>query len=118
MPRLRIIILERPDRDDPNTYNYVFWADVPIERQPFYAQAGKLSVWKDALTADSAAIAAGEVVERQGTIKVPSGATVGQIQGYLEARHAAFQADITNNNQWNRYSTTWDGTTWVPGGID
>jgi hypothetical protein len=117
MPRLRIIALEQPDRNDPRTYRYVLWADVPTARQPFYAQAGKVSEWRDATAPDNAALASGAVVEHADTLRVPPGATLAQIKTFLEARHADFQADITNNNPWVRYGMTFDGTTWVNGGV-
>ena len=30
---------------------------------------------------------------------------------------AAFQAEITARNDWSRYGTTFDGTTWTAGGV-
>jgi hypothetical protein len=117
MPRLRVIMLERPDRLDPNTNRYVLWADVPVARQPFYAEPGKVSAWKDATTADNAALASGAVAELVDTLKAPVGASTAQVQGFLQTRHADFQANVTSNNLWTRYGMTWDGTTWVTGGV-
>lgn len=117
MPRLRVIALEQPDRNDPRTYRYLLWADVPAARQPFYAEAGKVSAWRDATGPDNAALASGAVAEKTDTLRIPPGANLAQIKGYLEARHADFQADVTNTNPWVRYGMTWDGTTWVNGGV-
>lgn len=117
MPRLRIIALEQPDRNDPRTYRYLLWADVPTARQRFYADPAKVSAWLDATAPDNAALASGAVVERSDTMRIPLGATLAQIKAFLEARHADFQADITNNNPWVRYGMTFDGTTWVNGGV-
>src|SRR3990167_11266269 len=81
MARLNIIILDRSDPTNPNVYRYVFWADVPSARQPFYAAlAGPtaVSAWKDALAADNTALQNGSVVEKMDTIQVPSHATLAQ----------------------------------------
>lgn len=117
MPRLRVIMLDRPDRQDPNTNRYILWADVPAARQRFFADPAKVSEWKDALPADNAALASGAVFELIDTLKAPAGATAVQVQGFLEQRHADFQSNVTNNNLWTRYGMTWDGTAWVPGGV-
>jgi hypothetical protein len=117
MPRLQIIALDRPTRTDPNSFRYVLWADVPVERQRFFAQPDAVSAWLDALPADNAALASGAVTEIVGTIQIPAGAGLAQIKTFLQSRHAAFQDEITNNNLWVRYGTTFDGTTWVDGGV-
>jgi hypothetical protein len=119
MPRLNIIILER-DRENPRLYTYALWADVPATRQPFYALAWgptRVSAWKDALAADNTALQNGSVVEDVQTLQVPVGATLAQIQGFLQDRWTAYQTDITTTNPWQRYGTTWNGTTWVNGGV-
>lgn len=110
MARLRIIILDRIDAD---TYRYALWADVPLARQAVYANVEAKSVWKDATTADNTALQSGAVVETTSSQRVPAGSTLPQIEAFLESRWANFQAEITNNNPWQRYGSTWDGTTWV-----
>ena len=120
MARLNIIILDRSDPTNPNVYRYVFWADVPSARQPFYAAlAGPtaVSAWKDALAADNTALQNGSVVEKVDTIQVPSHATLAQIRVFLQDKWAEYQAAITARNPWQRYGTTWDGTTWTAGGV-
>ena len=120
MPRLNLIILDRPEPDNPNVYRYVLWADVPAARQPFYAVlAGPTfaSAWKDAIAADNTALQNGSVVEKVDTIQVPSHATLGQIRVFLQDKWAEYQAAITASNPWQRYGTTWDGTTWTAGGV-
>jgi hypothetical protein len=117
MARLQIIALDRPIRTDPNTFRYVLWADVPAARQRFFAHEGLISAWADALPADNTALASGAVTEIVGTIQIPPNATLAQIKTFLQTRHEAFQDEITNNNLWVRYGTTFDGTTWVDAGI-
>lgn len=112
MARLRIIILER--EASSNTFSYVAWADVPAARQLFYVQpAGTVSAWKGATQADNDALVSGAVVERAATQRVPAGATLPQIEAFLEQRWSDWQTEITNANPWQRYGTTWDGTTWT-----
>jgi hypothetical protein len=112
MPRLRVIILERDL--DTNGFRYVLWADVPTARQSFYAQpAGTKSTWKDALPADNDALVAGVVAERTSTQRVQGGTTITQIEGFLENRWSDFQAEVNASNPWQRFGSTWDGTTWT-----
>jgi hypothetical protein len=40
-----------------------------------------------------------------------------QYQAELQLRWQAFQDDVTTNNPWNRYGSTWNGTAWVLGGV-
>jgi len=111
MPRLRVIILERDS--DSNTFRYVLWADVPAARQSFYAMpAGTVSAWSGALPADNAAIVNGSVTELVGTQRVPASSTLPQIEAFLETIWTSFQAQINNSNPWQRFGSTWDGTTW------
>ena len=117
MPRRNIIILDRPA---PNVYRYVLWAAVPAARQPFYAigQAAAASAWKDALPEDLAALRAGAMTEKIDTIQVGAGAPLAEVRALLQARWADWQAAVTARNDWPYYGTTWDGTTWVVGGVD
>ncbi|MGE5165129.1 MAG: hypothetical protein ACM3IH_14045 [Sphingobacteriales bacterium] len=109
MARLRVIVL---DRTDPDTYRYALWADVPLARQKFYANASLKSVWVDATAADNTALQSGSVTETVSEQRVPSGATLTQIEGFLQTRWNDFQTYITNFNPWQRYGSTWDGTSW------
>jgi hypothetical protein len=112
MPRLRVIILERDA--DTNGFRYAMWADVPVARQEFYTRpAGTVSVWNDALVADNAALVSGAVAERVSTQRVQGGSTITQIEGFLESRWNDFQAEVNSSNPWQRYGSTWDGTTWT-----
>jgi len=116
MPRLNIIILEQLS---PAVYRYALWAAVPASRQPFYAidQAAFVSQWKDALAGDTTNFRNGSVTEKIDTIQVPAGTTVPQIKAFLQARWADWQAEVTARNDWPFYGTTWDGSTWVAGGV-
>jgi len=116
---MNIIVLER-DRENPNVYSYVLWADVPAARRPFYALEWgptRVSAWKDALAGDHANLQSGSVVESVQTLQVPSSASLAQIQAFLQARWTDYQTRIATVNPWQRYGTSWDGTTWVNGGV-
>ena len=114
MPRLRVIVLEQ---EDDRSYRFAMWADVPLERQPFYANPDAKSQWKDALVTDVTALATGAVVERIGRLVLPPGGTAANARQELQASWSAFQQEITNSNPWVRYGTTWDGTTWTQAGV-
>jgi len=111
MARFRVIVLEQP-KDNSSSYRYVLWADVPVARQSFYANPGASSVWSGATAADIAAIQNGSVVEYVDSQSVPIGATLTQIETFLQNRWTQFQDYITNFNPWIHYGSTWDGTTW------
>lgn len=114
MPRLRIIML---DQDDPQTFRYVLWADVPLARQTFYANPSAASAWKEATAEDVAALRSGAVVERSDKIVMPKGGMVLQARAILEKNWQGFQDRLTAGAKWTRYGTTWDGTTWATGGV-
>ena len=114
--RFKIIILDRTP-SDANEYHYLLWVDVPISRQPFYAKTPAISAWKDALPLDLLALQNGSVVETVQTQRVPAGATLAQVQAFLQQRWTDFQNDVANTNPWVRYGTTWDGATWALGGV-
>ena len=112
MPRLKIIILET----EPGRISYAFWADVPAARQRFYADAAKVSVWKDALAADNLALQNGSVVEISSSYQIEEGASAARIRSVLLDLHGKYQARIDARNPWARYGTTYD-TTWTAGGV-
>lgn len=124
MPRLNVIILDKPDNNNPNLWRYALWADVPTARQGQYALlwgASKVSAWADATGTDNQNLQNGSMVEKVDTQQVPGGATLAQIEGFLQQRWVDYQAFVTSNNPWIRYGSygvfngaTW---TWTPGGL-
>ena len=113
MARFKVIVLEK--RGDK--LHYAMWADVPAARQAFYADADKVSAWKDALPADNAALQSGAVVEKLGYIDLPGAENMTVVRSLLASAWNDFQSDVTANNLWRRYGSTWDGTSWVNGGV-
>ncbi len=123
MPSKRVIVLERlVSKEDtfgnqsPQYWSYVFWADVPVSRASHYANAGLTSLVRDIAAGDLAALQAGTIVEKLGTLQVDKGTTIPQLQTILETKWTDYQTVITNFNPWNRYGTYWDGT-WHASGV-
>ena len=114
MARLKIIILET----EPGKINYAFWADVPAARQRFYADASKVSAWKDALAVDNTALQNGSVVEFSSSYQIEEGASAARIRNVLLDLHGKYQARIDAHNPWGRYGSTCDSAgVWVAGGV-
>jgi hypothetical protein len=109
MPRLNVIVLDRPG-DDPNTYNYVFWADVPAARQVRYASSTIVSAWTAASSADNANLQSGAVVEQTGVVRHSSGTPLATVEQTLQQDWQAYQAQINTYNPWQRYGSFWDGS--------
>lgn len=114
--RLKIIILDRLPDLGSQAFRVAYWVDVPAARQSFYAIPGAVSAWSGAQAADNAAIAAGEVVEVVETFVKPNG-TLAQAQADLQINWQRRQDAMANINRYQRYGTTWDGTTWAAGGV-
>lgn len=114
----KVIILERsPERLE---FRYALWGDVPAARQEFFADPARESVYKDASAAEITALQNGSVAERVGIAAYPAGTAIAVIQTELANLWTAFQAELnvaTNSaqNPYQRYGTTWDGTTWTLG---
>lgn len=114
--RLRIILLEKRYAGT-QSFNVVYWCDVPAARQAFYADANKTSAWKDATAQDIAALRDGSVVEFVEPFQTDNGTTLAQAQAALESRWTQLQAQVTAHNPWLRYGTTFNGTAWQAGGV-
>lgn len=112
MARLKIIILDKIG----DKLNYAMWADVPAARQVFYANAAKVSAWKDALPADNAALQSGAVVEQVRSTDFAGAENMPEVRTSLIATWNQFQNEINNVNPWKRYGTTYDGA-WINGGV-
>lgn len=116
MPRLRAIVLDSPDASAARAnFRIALWFDVPASRQKFYAaKKPGVSAWIDALPADNAAIAAGQMVETIVNFEPDSAETAGQMETLVAAQWTAGQAAVTALNTWPNYGSTLsgDGTTW------
>jgi hypothetical protein len=107
----KIIILEQVG--EPADYRVAFWLDVPAERQAFYANTSATSTVIGATAPEIAAIKAGQVVEVVRDFPRDNGVTNAHLRTALQTAHAQMQARLVANNIWNRYGTSWDGTTWT-----
>ena len=103
----RIIVLESTGR----RVRYALWADVPVARRPFYANAALVSAVVGIQASDLTALRAGEMVERVAE-EAPDG-NIAAIKAYLETKLTTYQAEVTARNDWSRYGTSFDGTTWT-----
>lgn len=105
----RIIVLEGKG----SSWRVALWADVPIARQPFYADPNKASAWKDAAAGELASLRSGAVAEKVTDVDFDQNQTNPQKQAAVLALQAAWQAEITARNDWPRYGSFWDGTAWA-----
>jgi hypothetical protein len=112
----RIIILRAargPGRD--TEVEAAFWADVPPERQGFYANDGFVSAVVGAeapTTAELDDLRAGRLVESVRRYdSIPEASTVAQIKARLVTEWTAFQEDVTARNLWPYYGTSYDPAT-------
>lgn len=109
----KIIILDRVGMPSDRAFRVAFWLDVVAARRSFYANANATSAVVGATQAELDALKNGSVVERVEAILRPAGTSQAAMQTTLEARHAQYQQELTDRNPWERYGTSWDGTTWT-----
>jgi hypothetical protein len=112
----KIIVLNR-DTERPITLRFALWADVPVARQSFYADVSFVSAYRDATPAEMTALRSGAVVERVDQIVLPAGTSLAQIRAALITAFTRYQNSVTNDNAFDFYGTSWDGTAWTAGGV-
>lgn len=111
----KIIVLEHLSWPSDLNYRIVFWLDVPAARQSLYANPAATSAFKNATTQELAALTSGAVVEQVISVFYPAGTALSPtITNDLAARWNAAQATLNAQNPYDRYGTSWDGTTWTP----
>lgn len=108
----KIVIIRAVTAAPDVGFRYALWADVPAARQSRYANALATTEVADVTAGELSALQSGAVVEKVEEARWPSGTTVAQMQTFLQARFADYQAQITAANPWQRSGTSWDGTTW------
>lgn len=111
----QIIVLNR--HPELPQFRVAFWVPIPAARQPFYVDATKASEWKGASTLENQDLQAGKFVEVVETIAIPNEATIPQMQAIVFDRWTSLTAEYAGKNEWARYGTYYDGTTWTPGGV-
>ena len=109
----KIIVLDQTGLPSDSNYTVAFWLSVPAARQLFYANAAATSHVVGAQAAEISAIQAGQIMERIVSVPYIKGTSLGAIQADLVSRYNAAQTELNNDNPWNHYGTTWDGTTWT-----
>lgn len=109
----QIIILDQVGLPSDSNYNVAFWLAVPAARQLFYANATAKSQVIGATANEVTAIQSGAVLEVITQYTHIKGTSLAAIEADLQAAYAAAQTALNNNNQFNHYGTSWDGTTWT-----
>lgn len=109
----KIIVQERLGEPSDFNFKYVFWADVPAARQPFYADATKTSVVKDISAQELSDYRAGKFLEKSDLASYAAGTTAAAIRADLINKFNAYQTQVTAFNPFQFYGTTWDGTSWT-----
>ena len=93
----------------PGRVGYVMWADVPAGEE--IPRTGFRSAWPGALDSEIAALEAGTVRERSGTMRREG--TDDDMKNRLITLWTAFNAEIQALSSWDLEDNFWDGTTWV-----
>jgi len=113
MPRVNLIILDQPAPEagpGRSPYRIAFWADVPVSRQGFYANASVTSAWSGATATDITALRNGSVVEEVITFNPDTGATFTAMGATLTTMQATYQTSINAYNPWGYYGTYYVST--------
>lgn len=105
----RLIVLEGKGA----SWRVALWADVPVARQPFYADPNKVSAWKDAAAGELTNLRNGSVAEKVQDIDFDQVQTNPQKMATAQALQVAWQAEVNARNDWPRYGSFWDGTVWT-----
>ena len=113
----RIIILDRIGEPSDFSFKFAVWANVPTERQPYYANAEATSEVKNITAEELTAIQNGEISEQIFTAVFPSGTELTTIKDYLIAEAIKYQTLINTKNPWQYYGTYYDGDSWTAGGV-
>jgi len=102
----RWVVLERRNWSAGSAdldYKVAFYADVPagtpnsdgVTRANLYANPDVVSAWKSIPAADLTGMKNGSIIESVAFVSYPAGMAGAAILSDLDARHAAFQAQVT-----------------------
>lgn len=111
----RVIILEKTERG-PSTsqrFNVLYWLVVPVDRRPIYAkrQENFVSVWPGISGPEAAKFTSGEWTEVGDIFSRPSGGMAAAMTD-LEQNWQKLQDELNADTRYQRYGSSWDGTTW------
>lgn len=110
------IILERlhPTRVD---YRSVFWLNVPVGRETYYADATFESAVPNTASSELTEIREGRVLEKVDRFQAPPGLSNADLKVRLKEMWQQFQDELEVDVTYDRYLTSWDGdTNWTGGG--
>lgn len=113
---MRKIIIQDEILDSSDfTLNYVFWLDVPEERQVILAQDNISSSVKDATAEEIDDLRAGKTIETKGTVWVAKGSAIQAIENKLEQLFSAKQQELNDRDAYKYYGRFFDGQKWNEG---
>lgn len=102
-----IIILDQTGMPSDLNYRVAFWLDVPVPRQPFYANPLAVSAVVGIVAEELAAIRAGQIFEVVEIIPRLAGTQLNTVKQAARDRLVALQQDFNRDNRFNRYGTRW-----------
>lgn len=120
----KVIITKREQTGAAGSFvfNYALWADVPAARQRFYANPNAGSVVIAEASAGDGGITAAELAAiRSGAVRERAGSgtwvNYAAAKPDLQQAQADWQNEVSGNapfvNEWNRYGSSFDGTSWT-----
>ena len=102
-----IIILDQTGMPSDLNYRVAFWLDVPVARQPYYANPAAVSTVKSITAPELTALRDGVVVEVVEVIPALVGASLAAVKQAARNRMTDLQRDFNRDNTFNRYGTRW-----------
>lgn len=108
----KIIILDKIVDSSDTGYNYIFWAEVPLNRRGIYANKDLVSQYKNATAEENTALANGEITEQKSSIYLPKGVSIDTIKEELVQRFNKFQESVNNKSDYSVYGTFYEDSTW------
>ena len=113
----KIVVLTKEPNPNEIVFDYIFWLDVPVNYQPFYADPNAVSSYKEATTQEVDDLKLGKVYEMRNNAVFSKTDTVGNIKSFLVTKFNQEQVIINAKNPWIYYGTYWDGASWTNGGV-
>lgn len=109
----KIIVLKRTQKAPQIEYQVAFWLDTPSGRQSLLANAFATSQVKTITAQELADLRAGLFREQIAVVNIVPGSGLAVVQADMEAMHLQLQDAWTNDTSFDRYNSSWDGTTWT-----
>lgn len=115
MATRKIVILDRINEPSDYDFKYVFRVSSPSKINAYYKD--KVSILLDATQEEKDEVASGAIVETSGIAHFKAGTDIAEVQATLEKLLAEYQGQINSKNPWKLNGSSFDGTSWIIGGI-